>query len=91
VNDLYKRNGTYEYTAGFNRVAIAALALGVAPSLPGFVAALRGIPLTTVFGTIYNWAWFVGFLVAGLLYCVGRRLNGVQVRRTVGAGAGSGG
>ena len=80
VNDLYTRDGAYEYARGFNPVAIAALALGVAPSLPGFVAALRGVPLTTVFGTIYNWAWFVGFLVAGLLYCAGMRVTGVPVR-----------
>ena len=80
VNDLYTRDGAYEYARGFNPVAIAALALGVAPSLPGFVAALRGVPLTTVFGTIYNWAWFVGFLVAGLLYCAGMRVTGVPMR-----------
>src|SRR5436309_13400923 len=80
VNDLYTRDGAYEYARGFNPVAIAALALGVAPSLPGFVAALRGVPLTTVFGMIYNWAWFVGFLVAGLLYCAGMRVTGVPVR-----------
>ena len=75
VNDLYTRDGAYEYARGFNPVAIAALALGVAPSLPGFVAALRGVPLTSVF-----WAWFVGFLVAGLLYCAGMRVTGVPMR-----------
>src|SRR5213596_3195251 len=80
VNDLYKRHGIYEYSRGFNPVAIAALALGVLPSLPGFVSALRGVPLTTVFGMIYNWAWFVGFLVAGLLYCAGMRVTGVPMR-----------
>jgi len=75
VNDLYKRHGAYEYSRGFNWLAILALALGVAPSLPGFVAALRGVPETGPFGTIYNWAWFVGFLLSALIYVMGMRLR----------------
>jgi len=75
VDDLYRRNGAYEYSRGFNWVAIGALALGVAPSLPGFVAALKGTPETGVFGRIYNWTWFVGFLIAAVLYCVGMRVR----------------
>src|SRR5207247_742648 len=46
VNDLYRRHGVYEYSRGFNWVAIGALALGVLPSLPGFVAARRRVPET---------------------------------------------
>jgi len=88
VNDLYRRHGVYEYSRGFNWVAIGALALGVLPSLPGFVAALRGVPETGLFGTIYNWAWFVGFLISGLLYCVGMRVKGVPMRGPIGASAG---
>ncbi len=75
VDDLYKRHGAYEYARGFNWLAIIALALGVAPSLPGFVAALRGVPETGAFGTIYNWAWFVGFLISALIYVVGMRMS----------------
>ena len=75
VDDLYKRNGVYEYTRGFNPVAIVALLLGVVPSLPGFLAALRSVPLTGPFGTIYNWAWFVGFLISALIYIVGMRIG----------------
>jgi nucleobase:cation symporter-1, NCS1 family len=87
VNDLYERNGSYEYSRGFNRLAIGALALGVAPSLPGFVAALRGSPAGGVFGGIYNWAWFVGFLISALVYVVGMRAGaGSRERGAVGAG-----
>ena len=75
LNDLYKRHGAYEYARGFNWVAIGALAIGVAPSLPGFASALRGVPETGVFGTIYNWAWFVGFLVSALTYVIGMRMG----------------
>ena len=87
VNDLYKRNGIYEYSRGFNWLAIGALALGVAPTLPGFVAALRGSPATGVFGGIYNWAWFVGFLISALAYAVGMRTGaGSRERGAVGVG-----
>ncbi|MDP3911879.1 MAG: cytosine permease, partial [Gemmatimonadales bacterium] len=71
VNDLYRRGASYEYRHGVNGVAIAALVLGVAPSLPGFVAALRGTPAAPPFAGLYNWAWFVGFLVAAVVYVVG--------------------
>jgi NCS1 family nucleobase:cation symporter-1 len=86
LNDLYKRHGVYEYSRGFNWIAIGALALGVAPSLPGFASALRGVPETGVFGTLYNWAWFVGFLLSALIYVVGMRvMTGSREQGTVGA------
>jgi NCS1 family nucleobase:cation symporter-1 len=84
LNDLYTRRGAYEYFRGVNWIAIGALALGVAPSLPGFVSALRGVPEQGVFGTIYNWAWFAGFFIAGVAYCVGMRVKGVELRGHVG-------
>ena len=89
VTDLYTRRGIYEYSRGFNWIAIAALIIGVAPSLPGFVTALRGVPARGVFGTIYNWAWFVGFLLAVLLYVVGMRVMTGQRRGEWGVGSGS--
>jgi nucleobase:cation symporter-1, NCS1 family len=88
VNDLYKRHGAYEYNGGINWLAVAAFALGVAPSLPGFVAALGGRTASRPFAGLYNWAWFVGFLVSGLLYCVGMRLKGVPMRGPIGASSG---
>jgi NCS1 family nucleobase:cation symporter-1 len=75
VDDLYRRGGSYEYSRGFNWIAIGALLLGVAPSLPGFVTALRGVPARGVFGTIYNWAWFVGFLLSAFVYVIGMRVR----------------
>ena len=74
-DDLYRRNGAYEYSRGFNWIAIAALAIGVAPSLPGFVAALQGQPAGGLFGAIYNWAWFAGFLISAVIYLVGMRVG----------------
>jgi NCS1 family nucleobase:cation symporter-1 len=62
VTDLYRRNGLYEYDRGVNYRAIAALALGI-------VVALVGLVLQEV-RWLYDYAWFVGFLVAGAVYVV---------------------
>jgi NCS1 family nucleobase:cation symporter-1 len=78
VNDLYKRHGAYEYRRGFNWIALSALAAGVAPSLPGFIAALQGQPAGGMFGAIYNWAWFVGFLLSAGIHVLGMRLTSAQ-------------
>jgi nucleobase:cation symporter-1, NCS1 family len=73
VDDLYRRGGAYEYARGVNWVAVTAFVLGVLPNLPGFIAALSGTPTTPLFTTLYNWAWFVGFAVAALVYVVGMK------------------
>ncbi len=86
VNDLYHRHGIYEYSHGVNWIAMAALAAGVAPSLPGFIAALGGTPAPGIFGGIYNWAWFVGFILSALIYVIGMRVGaGSRERGAVGA------
>ena len=57
---LYRRGGPYEYANGFNYRALAALALGVVVALVGLlVPALRWL---------YDYAWFVGFLVSAAAY-----------------------
>jgi len=76
VEDLYRRGGVYEYRRGVNWVAMTAFVLGVLPSLPGFIAALSGRPAGAFFGGVYNWAWFVGFLVSSVVYVVGMRTRG---------------
>jgi nucleobase:cation symporter-1, NCS1 family len=60
VQELYQRGGQYEYSGGFNWVAIIALAAGAGVAFVGLIVpALRGL---------YNYAWFVGFAVSFLLY-----------------------
>lgn len=68
VDALYRRGGPYEYTHGINWVAMAALVIGVAPCVPGFLAALHVTTVAPVWITIYNWAWFVGFGIAATFY-----------------------
>jgi NCS1 family nucleobase:cation symporter-1 len=86
VYDLYTRGGAYEYQHGFNWVAIVAFALGVLPSLPGFVAAIQGRPAAGIFAGLYNWAWFVGFLLSAVIYVIGMRL-GARSRQRGAVGA----
>ncbi|HUI79377.1 MAG TPA: NCS1 family nucleobase:cation symporter-1 [Bryobacteraceae bacterium] len=60
VDDLYRRGGTYEYDGGVNWSAVTALAAGIAVALSGLVIP----PLRW----LYDYAWFVGFGVAGVVY-----------------------
>ncbi|MBI3194638.1 MAG: NCS1 family nucleobase:cation symporter-1 [Ignavibacteriae bacterium] len=62
LKDLYLRNGEYEYSRGFNSKALVAFACGVVVALIGlFVEPLR---------FLYDYAWFVGFGVAFVVYVV---------------------
>jgi NCS1 family nucleobase:cation symporter-1 len=73
VDALYRRGSEYEYTGGFHVTALVALLAGIAPNVPGFLAALDIIELAqdSLWRDIYNWAWFVGFLGGGLVYLAG--------------------
>jgi NCS1 family nucleobase:cation symporter-1 len=62
VEDLYQRDGQYEYRRGFNWQAVISLAAGAGVAFIGlFVPQLR---------VLYNYAWFVGFFVSFLVYFV---------------------
>ncbi len=74
VPDLYRTTGRY---GRWNGVALLALALGVAPNVPGFLDVLGVVgDVGPVFDAIYVGAWFVGFAVAGAVYAAGMRLRG---------------
>jgi len=60
VEDLYRRAGAYEYQKGFNPMAIVALAVGIGVALLGLT--------TPTLHWLYDYAWFVGFIVAGGVY-----------------------
>jgi NCS1 family nucleobase:cation symporter-1 len=73
VDDLYLRNGVYEYNHGFNWYAVLALALGAGAALVGLV-----VPALRVF---YDYSWFVGFVVAfGCYYLAMRKGTLVRAR-----------
>jgi nucleobase:cation symporter-1, NCS1 family len=60
ISELYQREGVYEYRGGYNLRALIALAGGVIIALVGLVFP----PLRW----LYDYAWFVGFFVSGLVY-----------------------
>jgi len=71
VEDLYRRDGRY---AGVNSIAILALVIGVVPNIPGFLAniglfTLSG-PVTDMIVKLYNYAWFIGLGISGLVYYI---------------------
>jgi len=73
IRDLYRKDGAYTYKGGFNVAAIWALALGIAPSVPGFLGTIRVLDAAVVgpfFMKIYSYAWFVGFGVASAVYAL---------------------
>jgi len=62
VEALYQRGGAYEYQSGFNHRALWALGLGILVALCG----LLYHPLRW----LYDYAWFVGFVVSAGAYSV---------------------
>ncbi len=73
---LYRHDGPYAYRAGINPKAVAALLLGIAPNVPGFLATVGAIDtVPAVFASIYTYAWFVGFFVAGGSYWIAMRVS----------------
>lgn len=60
VDDLYVRGGEYEYSGGFNKRAIFALAIGILGALIGLV-----IPELR---WLYDYAWFGGFFTSAVVY-----------------------
>ncbi|MBD2704359.1 NCS1 family nucleobase:cation symporter-1 [Spirosoma sp. BT702] len=71
VTDLYSQTGIYSFKNGFNSVAVWALLAGILPNIPGFLVTIGAVSAESVPGWItqlYNYAWFVGFLVSGGVY-----------------------
>lgn len=68
--DLYRKGGRYWYSAGFNPRALIALTIGIAPCVPGFLAAV-GVPgIAQIFVDLYDYAWFLSFGLSFLVYTV---------------------
>jgi NCS1 family nucleobase:cation symporter-1 len=59
-DDLYRREGAYEYDGGVNWRGVIALAAGIAIALLGLV-----VPPTRF---LYDYSWFVGFATGGGVY-----------------------
>src|SRR5262249_19651799 len=67
---LYVKEGPYWYRSGFNPLALGALAGGIAPCVPGFLATVANAEIPPVWVEIYHYAWFVSFALAFGVYVV---------------------
>jgi len=67
VDDLYRRNGQY---AGVNGRAVTALVLGVLPNVPGFLVQTGVMHGQGLMVNLYDYAWFTGLAIAGLVYFI---------------------
>ncbi len=77
VGALYQADGEYHFSCGFSVVALISLAAGALPSLPGFlvnVKLLRTESVPPLLAHLYNYAWFIGFAVAFVVYLAGRKI-----------------
>ena len=73
VTALYQDGSEYSYTSGFSLIAIFALVVAVLPNLPGFLVTVKLVDAASVPGflvRLYDYAWFVGFAIAFVVYLV---------------------
>lgn len=67
---LYKADGPYRYIAGWNPIAMIALAAGIAPCIPGFLGTVSPLKVAPIWLDMYHYAWFISFGVSFVLYAV---------------------
>jgi NCS1 family nucleobase:cation symporter-1 len=79
LTGLYKKDGPYWYVGGFNPAALVALVLGIAPCVPGFLAAVSeswktyltpADPAAFSWTQLYPYAWFISFGISFVVYSV---------------------
>lgn len=72
--ELFKTDGIYSYSSGFNWRAIVALIVAIAPVVPGFLRAATTpggqVAEPNFFDTLYVYAWFVTFAIGFVLYLI---------------------
>ena len=71
TDDLYRTDGQYAFGgSGFNWRALVAMAAGILPNVPGFLAQASGgsISVAPIFDALYPYAWFVSLLLAGFVH-----------------------
>jgi NCS1 family nucleobase:cation symporter-1 len=72
--ELFKTDGIYSYSSGFNWRAIVALVVAILPVVPGFLRAATTpggqVQNPNLFDTLYVYAWFVTFAIGFGLYLI---------------------
>ena len=73
VRDLYSKNGIYRFSGGVNICAMIALLSGILFNVPGFLVLVKAVrpglfwPWLT---NLFDYSWFVGFIVSGIVYLI---------------------
>jgi nucleobase:cation symporter-1, NCS1 family len=65
---LYRKSGSYWYAGGFHGAALLALAAGVVPCVPGFLATVGLVEVPGIWTDLYHYAWFLSFGISFLVY-----------------------
>jgi NCS1 family nucleobase:cation symporter-1 len=68
VAGLYRAVGPYWFTGGFNVSALVALAAGIGPCVPGFLAEVGVDGVPPMWREMYHYAWFLSFGVSFVVY-----------------------
>ena len=74
---LYAPEGRYSYAHGWSIAGLGALLVAILPNLPGFLVTVKWVPATSVpafFVAAYDYAWFLGFVVASTTYLALRKM-----------------
>lgn len=64
LDGLYDPDGPYWYASGFNPIALVALALGIAPCVPGFLGTIKAVEVAPAWVSMYHYAWFISFAIS---------------------------
>jgi NCS1 family nucleobase:cation symporter-1 len=78
---LYKADGEYSFTNGISYITLATLVVSILPSLPGFLVNIKVLSaesMPPVLVDLYNYAWFIGFALAFVIYLALRKIAGVK-------------
>jgi nucleobase:cation symporter-1, NCS1 family len=67
---MFQDGGPYRYRGGYNPKAIVALVIAILPNVPGFLGQIGLLHAGAFWSSLYSYAWFTGFIVAGSLYYV---------------------
>ncbi len=71
---LFKTDGIYAYSNGFNWRAIVALVIAILPVVPGFIRAATTpggqVAEPNFFDSLYTYAWFVTFAIGFVVYYI---------------------
>ncbi len=75
---LYRADGEYRFTNGYSIAGLAALVVAILPNLPGFLVNVKWLRKDAVPAALvssYDYAWFIGFAVAFIVYLALRKIS----------------